>query len=299
MNVPEHLVYPMLPFAADFAAKVSLGEAKLKRSSVAFVGLARNCGKWLADNLSRLEVLVGFCGDWSLHIETNDNQDDTVPVLERFCERHKQASFCDQTLGRGQFTTEFAGPRTIALAEYRTACQEWVRTKAGGATFVVVIDFDAWGGWSHAGFLNGIGWLKSTPEASGMASVSLLQYPVLSVSEGSEPCLVPGWVHYDAWALRVNSTWDDYTAGHGGWKHQWLPPVGSPPIKVCSAFGGMGIYRTGDYLAGAYDGAKDCEHVYFHESVARVTGRHVHLCPGMRTVMRWMEPTDGGQHSNH
>jgi hypothetical protein len=67
---------------------------------------------------------------------------------------------------------------------------------------------------------------------------------------------------------------------------------------VCSAFGGFVIYRTDVYLAGVYDGATDCEHVPFHASIAEATGQSLYLCPGMRTIMRWMEPSDG-RHDSH
>jgi hypothetical protein len=96
------------------------------------------------------------------------------------------------------------------------------------------------------------------------------------------------WLHYDAWALRLNSFWDDYTADAGGWKHQWLPPVGSPVVRVCSAFGGLAVYRTLDYLAGTYTG-EDCEHVTFHASLAG----SMYLDPAMRTIMHWVEHAGG------
>jgi hypothetical protein len=37
---------------------------------------------------------------------------------------------------------------------------------------------------------------------------------------------------------------------------------------------------------------EDCEHVPFHRSIAKATGQHLYVCPGMRTVMSWMETTD-------
>lgn len=299
MNIPEHLIYPLEPFAADYLRVVREGESHFRDSRVAFVGLARNCAAHLKANLGRFEQLVETCGEWRLHIETNDNTDDTDQVLADFCAAHRQATFTSQRLGREQFTSEFAGRRTIALTEYRTACQRWVADTCATCDLVVVIDWDAWGGWSHAGVMHGIGALHATTDAYGMASVSLIEYPVMAQGEDKKPTLVRGWVHYDAWALRLNSTFDDYTAGLGGWKHQWIPPVGSPPVPVCSAFGGMAIYDTFAYLRGHYDGEKDCEHVAYHRSITERTGQKLYLDPAMRMVMHWMEPTDGGRDGNH
>jgi hypothetical protein len=297
MNVPDHLIYPLEVFAADYKRHADAGAEELAKAEVVFVGLARNCGTWLAHNLARLELLAAGCKAWQLHIETNDNEDDTDQVLLDFCRQHPQATFTSQRLGRKQYTTEFAGRRTEALAQYRTACQRWVAENVRHADYVVVIDFDAWGGWSHSGFLHGLGRMAATKDAIGMASVSLIQHPQMQMGEDKKPTLGIGWVHYDAWALRLNSAWDDYTSGMGGWKHQWLPPVGSPPVPVVSAFGGMVIYDTYAYLKGTYSG-KDCEHVPFHVTMAEQAKGRLYLDPAMRTVMHWMTD-DGGQHSDH
>lgn len=283
MNVPDHLVWPLEVFGDACAARMQAGTARLSHSRVAFVGLARNCASHLADNLERLKHLAACCGSWQLHIESNDCEDDTVPVLSDFCSKHTQATFHYQVLGRVVYGAEFAGRRTIAMAEYRDACQRWVRSCAADSDYVVVVDFDQWGGWSHAGLLNGIGWMIEMPGAYGMASVSLFQY---DFGNG------PQWAHYDLWALRgvgqADCYWDTYTNACGGWGYGWLPAVGSPPVLVSSAFGGLCIYRTADYLKGTYDGTTDCEHVPFHESIAKATGKHLYMNPSQRCVMSWM-----------
>lgn len=290
MNIPRHLVAPLASFQSDFELRRQEGLFNLSLSSIAIVGLARNCGKQLQNNLRAAAVLGSHAEEWCLHIETNDNDDDTVDVLGRWKEKWSEVSYRNRTLNRQQFSAEFAGPRTAALAEYRTACQTWVREVAGDTEYTIVIDWDAWGGWSLDGVLNGIGWLVELPGAYGMASVSLMQHPAYAADGSGNVQLLPTWLHYDAWALRLNSSWDDYTSGYGGWKHQWVPVVGSPPVKVCSAFGGLCIYRTEAFLAGKYVG-DDCEHVPFHDSIHEATGQHLYLNPSQRCIMRWL---DGG-----
>lgn len=284
MQIPDHLVYPLEVFGEAFKSRMDEGTRRLSQSRVAFVGLARNCAPQLADNLHRLKQLAGACGSWQLHIEANDCDDDTVQVLADFCKRHPQATFHYQILGHAKFGAEFAGRRTIAMANHRDACQRWVRSCAADADYVVAIDFDQWGGWSHVGLLNGIGWLVELPGAYGMASVSLFQY---DFGNG------PQWAHYDLWALRgvgqAGCYFDTYTAGIGGWGYMWLPPVGSPPVLVSSAFGGLCAYRTDGYLKGTYDGTSDCEHVPFHASIEKATGQHLYLNPSQRCVMSWMD----------
>lgn len=282
-EIPKHFLWPFEPFAASFSERCDEGRIRLANSRVAFVGLARNCGVSLAQNLGALESLADGVGSWQLHIESNDCEDQTLDVLADFANRHRQATFHYQMLNRGHFPAEFAGRRTIALAEYRDSCQRWVRSCAADADYVVVVDWDMSGGWSHNGLLNGLGWMVEMPGAYGMASVSLSQY---DFGNG------PQWTHYDLWALRgvgqPSCYWDTYQNGYGGWGFSWLPPVGSPPVLVASAFGGMAIYRTDAYLEGTYDGMQDCEHVPFHRSIRGATGQHLYLCPAMRTLMSWL-----------
>lgn len=303
MELPEHLVYPFAEFGKSFERHANEGMERLRQSKVAIVGLARNCAARLAQNLGRLEHITSIAREWCLHIESNDCEDATLDVLHDYCRTYPQATYHYQVLGRRQYSAEFSGPRTIALAEYRHACQRWVNACASDADYVIVIDWDQWGGWSHAGVLNGLGWLMELQGAYGMASVSLLQSHVIAKPPGEEARIVPQWMHYDAWALRgvgqPDCYWDDYTKGFGGWKHQWLPPVGSEPVAVASAFGGMAIYRTEAFLKGTYDGTADCEHVPFHQSIARATGQRLYLCPAMRCVMRWLEDaSDARQHGD-
>lgn len=293
VSIPAHLWEPSGEFADDYRRRVIDGHAVLSRSRVAVVGLARNCAGALEGNLGRLAELTSICAGWQLHIEANDCTDDTVQVLTDFCQRNTKATFHYQVLGHVPFGAEFSGRRTIAMANHRDACQRWVRSCASDADYVIAIDWDQWGGWNLAGVLNGIGWLLELPGAYGMASVSLLQSQTLSMGDDRKAHIVPAWMHYDCWALRgigqAGCYYDDYTTGQGGWKHHWLPPVGSPPALVSSAFGGLTIYRKAAYLKGLYDGTSDCEHVPFHASIEKATGQHLYLNPSQRCVMSWMD----------
>lgn len=294
---PDEFLYPLEPFAEACAARVNDGVAILRDSKIAVVGLARNCGEALRRNIQRALDLCAECREFAIHIEENDSTDNTRQVLIDACKSHSNVTATMQTLRRKQRGNEFAGPRTMALAEYRTACQEWVRDCAEDAGFVVVVDWDQRGGWSQFGVLNGVALLHETHDAFGMASVSLLESDVVAMRNGSVE-KARTWLHYDAWALRLNAWIDDYTLGCGAWKHQWVPIVGTDPVRVRSAFGGLCIYRTQDYLAGAYTG-EDCEHVTFHRTITERTGRSLYINPTQRCVMQWIEDTDGGRNGDN
>jgi hypothetical protein len=285
-ELPAQYMIPVDAFGESFYAKVAEGHDVLKRSKVVFAGLARNCDGPLNANLARLMKFLPLCREWAVHIEANDCTDNTLAVLKLFASEYPQATYRYQELGRESYASEFAGRRTIAMAEYRTACQQRVHELHPDADYVVLVDWDQWGGWSHEGLVNGFGWLEAMPNAYGMASVSLFEH-----DWGAGP----QWGHYDLWALRGvgqrDCYWDQYCNGFGGFAFAWVPPVGSPPALVSSAFGGLCIYRSYAYRMGRYDGS-DCEHVPFHQSIARATNRALYLNPSQRCVMHWMETPD-------
>ena len=96
-----------------------------------------------------------------------------------------------------------------------------------------------------------------------------------------------GIAHYDAWAARPPSWWRDRRGEIGfKWFSAFLPPVGSPPCPMNSAFGGLAVYRTEAFLSGGYSG-EDCEHVPHHKRM-REAGFQMYLNPGCRYISVWV-----------
>lgn len=285
---PKWMIDPIPEFEGEFEGRVLHGRDVLENSSVAVVGLARNCGPHLQRSLDRfMETIARTAKSWRLLICENDSEDNTKDIATRFASlSNGKADAIVRDLHRKHRPNEFAGPRTEELAEYREECQNWIRHRCDYCEYVAVIDWDAWGGWT--GEETAFSYLSEDVEAYGMASVSLLEHPVPRLENDGRVVIGTQWMHYDCWALRLNSFWDDYSVGAGGWKHQWLPPVGSPTVRVCSAFGGLCVYKTGDYLRGTYSG-QDCEHVTFHRSIHKETGKSLYLNPSQRTIMKWVE----------
>lgn len=296
MKPPKWMLEPVFEECREeYESRSIHGANVLSESRVAIVGLARDCARSLPANFYRASKIAKNAKDWRAMILENDSIDETKSMLARFQEHSGGKAQCvTRDLGRASRSTEMAGPRTEALAEYRTECQEWVAKNCEEFEYTIVIDWDAWGGWCHEGVMTGISYLATEPQSFGVASVSLLEHAHPAIFEGKIGTQFM-WSHYDCWALRLNSYWDDYSVGVGGWKHQWLPLVGSQPIRVFSAFGGLAIYKTQDYLRGTYSG-QDCEHVMFHRSVQEQTDRGIYLNPSQRTIMRWIERD--AQHSD-
>lgn len=280
-------------FAGLYADVTCEGALVAAKSKVAIVGLARDIGGTLPWSIKRIEETARHFAGWKAFVVENDSTDGTKDVLQRWA-MDDPLHVIVQTLDNGRpHLHGFEPARTVAMADYRNRCRELVQKHYPEADYVIVVDLDAWGGWSIHGVMNGIGWHERLPKAACMASTSLFKH-IGTLIDGKAP-----WAHYDNWAYR----WLGWTARLGPWFTFWLPPPGAVPIQVNSAFGGLAIYKTQPYLEAEYSG-EDCEHVPFHRRMIE-KGWTIHLNPAQRCVMTWLaedaeEPSDvGGQHSDH
>lgn len=262
------------------------GQRLAKRSRLAVLAIARNAMPHLTNTLALVEELAGHFGGTLFYAYENDSADDTAAVLDQFAARHSGATVEHDTLGEPD-TRGFEPDRTVRLARCRNRCLDWLAANAVECPYTLVLDLDPHGGFSPEGILNSLGWMSEylgsslSSSVGGMASFSLF----CQKNSDSEV----GIAHYDAWAMRLN-WWEDRRDAAGGmrWAHMLMPPVGSPPIPMNSAFGGACLYRTEALLSARYsgvgmDGNPDCEHVSLHKSM-RASGYQMYLNPGSRYV---------------
>lgn len=273
---PDVLLPPDPEFAEEYAAAVAHGREVASTSSVALVAICRTAMPWLERTLELVEKTGGMFREWSAFIFENDSTDDTKAVLAEWSDGYKRHVSLNIN-GRQHLNFTTAPVRTRALAEYRTACQQFVRN-GEPVDHVIVFDADPLGGWSVDGIATSVSHLARDPTFYGMASYSWAMTPQ------------PLEIQYDAFAARLNH----WRQRDQNWFHLWHPPCGSPPVEFRSAFGQLAIYRGEDYLSGTYSG-EDCEHVTFHRSIAERTGKRFALNPSMRCVSFWVpEDSSGG-----
>lgn len=287
MHHPD-LVMPPLSreCAPTYWQAVEAGEQSAKCADVTFLGLCRNSMPQVQLNTQRLERLASRFRSWKAFIYENDSEDGTAEYLQKWASEQPHATVMTEKHGRPLLSHEKSKRRTDALSEYRNACVAWARERqTWWPSYVVVIDFDTWAGWSDDGVMTGLHWLEELPGAAGMASVSTVEMPVPGHPEGKMR------IHYDSWAFR----WNYWTEHDMAWFPHWFPPAGSRPVACNSAFGGMAIYRPSAFFSGTYSGP-DCEHVAFHRKIYETTTMRMFLNPGQRIVMNWMP--DERQHSD-
>lgn len=262
-------------YVDSYKEHVEFGRVEARRQKLAIVSICRNAMPYLRNTLALVDELAGLWRDCSLYVFENDSTDETAAVLDNFAIR-QWVTIEHDTLG-GEDSRGFEPERTVRLAKCRTRCQDWVRRNAADANYVMVLDTDPHGGFSVDGVLNSLGWFCEMlgesfhrREPGAMASHSLFARK----EQGGF-----GVAAYDSWAARLNY-WEDRREHN--WFHMFLPPVGSNPIPMNSAFGGLCLYRREAYLAGVYEGG-DCEHVFHHKAMQKA-GYQLFLNPGSRYV---------------
>jgi hypothetical protein len=263
-------------YVKSYKEHVEYGRVEARRQKLAVVSICRNAMPYLTNTLRLVDELAGLWRDCSFYVYENDSTDETAKVLDDFAIR-QWVTVEHDTLG-GEDSRGFEPERTVRLAKCRTKCQEWVRRNAANAGYVMVLDTDPQGGFSVEGVLNSLGWFCEMlgesfhrREPGAMASHSLFMR-----DEGKGQF---GIAAYDSWASRLN-WWEDRRAHN--WFHALMPPVGSDPIPMNSAFGGLCLYRREAYLAGVYEGG-DCEHVFHHKAMQKA-GYQLFLNPGSRYI---------------
>jgi hypothetical protein len=268
---PDVLLPPDPEFAEDYANAFLAGREFAAESSVAIVGICRNAMPFLPQTLRLIEETGSMFRSWSAFFFENDSEDSTKEVLASWADgRQRHASL--NINHRPHLNYTIAQERTVALAEYRTECQHFVRN-CDPVDYAIVVDTDAWGGWSVDGVMTSIAHMAWDRSWYGLASYSWCE-----MDAGGQPFAA----HYDAFAARLGG----WQRRDQQWFHHWHPRVGGPPIEFHSAFGQLAVYRADAYLSGRYSG-DDCEHVTFARSIKKPY-TCLGLNPSSRCVSFWV-----------
>lgn len=302
---PDILLPPAPEFVDSYQKRVEFGQQAAKDLRVAFLAICRNAMPWLPMTMHHVEQTGIRFKEWKCFVFENDSIDGTKDELSRLCKLSDRLSCSMIDNGRPHLNSTKSSDRTIPLAEYRNACIAWAAENASNYDYAIVFDTDPWGGWSADGVLTTIGYLEDRLDvvdgdpaarwhaAAGMGSYSWCEW-------GPPVWKHPTICHYDGWACRW--TWDSEHQPwpyNPVWFHYWHPPVGSPPVRMNSCFGQLGVYRMRNYLQGKYLGG-DCEHVAHWRSC----GGNCYLNPSQRVVSFWIPRDDaekdvGERHGMH
>jgi hypothetical protein len=254
-------------------------EASLKGLRAVFVGAARDCAEHLPNVLENLAQLSALYAEASFVFAIGDSTDETVRILSRWMANRRGSIL---HLGPLELSVPL---RTERLAIARNAYLDEARRSA---TFeydhLVVADLDNVMAQpiSIASFAAAARWLERDARRAGAFANSTPNY-------------------YDIWSLR-HEVWCPHDCWHAIWYRDSREPFEAakirevfarqiaiprwwPPIRVQSAFGGLGIYKS-RYAKGArYKGADKksrqiSEHVQFNRDICRAGGS-LHIYPSL------------------
>jgi hypothetical protein len=254
-----------------------------KRAFIA--GTARNCAKSLPHTLQRLTRFQSSFEQCKFVIVTNDSDDDTENTLRAWAATVPNALILNlDGLARK------ARLRTHRLALARNA-------------YLSILKEDLRGGKGHE--------LLLVADMDG-PNATLVDDPQFVTAIENAPS---DWAallanqrgpYYDIWALRhptwcPDDCWEAIQAASKKWfgrraareaakkkyvhDKQIVIDPSAPPLKVESAFGGFGIYRTEyltdlDYVGLTPRGTEVCEHVHFNQMIGQ-KGGSLYIVPAL------------------
>ena len=267
-DFPEALFPPAAERRADYLAACRRGSAAMATSSVVIAGLARNIGRILPATIERTRRLCGLFAEARVVVFENDSRDDTKRQLGRWATGDERVVAVSEDASDPPSRGVRCLERARRMARYRTRCQQLVLERFPRFEYVIVVDFDAEGGWSVDGIANTFG-----HTAWDFVGANGLIYRRSGLD-------VNALRHYDTWALRFDalcSPLRTVEAARLDYRR------GDPLVPVVSCFGGLGIYTMQAFAAGRYD-ARDMEHVGFHRSMAAAGFPRMFLNPSQIVV---------------
>lgn len=263
--------------------------------SISLCGVARNCGEGLEETLMRIKTLDTVLGLQALIIVTNDNDDETTEVLEgweKACPRRRVIVI------DGLAQSEPIRESRLALA--RNAYLKELSLAASPSEYVLIMDLDG---------LN-----DEVDPRSISSAISQAPSDWVGIFANQHE------FYYDLHALRCHqwvevAVWDEVEAGAAwvrrrpwsivnrltrGWfsrnlyksavkkfvgRRQYKIPTDAAPIRVRSAFGGIGIYKWSvlskyEYSAIDSNGNLVCEHVTLNTNISD-NGGALYIIPNL------------------
>ena len=236
----------------------------LMSSRILIVGLARNCAKSIRREISVISNAFECAKSVDWLIIESDSDDDTLAELNAIS-REFNLSVCSLGQLRGSYSKR---TQRIAVCRNRYVSEINNNPEYSNIDYVVVADLD------------GIN-LKLNSLAVQSCWETDVAWDACFANQSAP--------YYDVWALRHDYLspndcylqerylqslgFDEYWCRHVSvFSRMAIIPDNTKPIKVKSAFGGLGIYKKYLFGRNSYIGINDkgyeiCEHVPFHLSL--------------------------------
>ncbi len=240
---------------------------ELKKKRAVFAGAARNCSWFLPGVLRNVSRLAALYEDAAFVIAENDSEDETKSILRCWLRDQSHGHLIDLD---GLAAVEQI--RTQRIATVRNACLDFIFARTyRDYDYLVMLDFDDVNALpiSIEGFLAAVNFLEENPASAGIFANQVSSYYDIRALRHANWCMDDCWKE-----LADKPRW--MPAGlakiHYVYRRQFSIPANTQPIRVRSAFGGLGVYKMSKILDCRYDGlASDgrevCGHVPFNQKI--------------------------------
>jgi glycosyltransferase involved in cell wall biosynthesis len=244
-------------------------EGAMDTKRAVFVGMARNCAWFLPTVIQNIEELAKGYRETSVIIVENDSTDSTKSILRSWLSDRPNGKLIELdglAIAEPKRTQRIATTRNAALDHIRSSfLRDW--------DHLIVIDLDEVNTHpiSCDRFAKAVSFLENDLAVAGVFANQVNAY-------------------YDLWALRKKGWCNDDCWKQVANKPKWLSfslakiiyvfsrqvaiPEGANPVRVTSAFGGLGVYKISSIGTSRYVGLDTeqmevCEHVSFNSQISR------------------------------
>jgi FkbM family methyltransferase len=248
------------------------------QKSVVFAGCARDVAKHLPGVLANIEQLSRSYERCAFIFVENDSIDATADILKEWLSGRSNGHLLQH-----QNLSKQLPKRTERLAYARNSYINFIsKSRYRGFDQLVILDFDEVNTfrWEPSEIRGAIDFLENTPDAVGVFANSLPVYYDIWALRQKDWCPTDCWVEQRA---DPNLTLQDGINRFVRARQRFLPG-NAKPVRVTSAFGGLGIMNLAAAIKGHYqgiysDGNERCEHVPFNEQLAKQG--HLYVFPGL------------------
>jgi hypothetical protein len=244
-------------------------------------GCCRNCENFLPKILKKIKDITKLCSDYQIIIYENDSKDNSLQLLNNFKNVNKNVTIISEKNIVKKFKK-----RAHRLAYARNKILEEIYKKNYDSKYEYFINLD----------------LDDINVNMDVNSIKTFLKSDLDWDVGT----ANNKKYYDLWALRTEkynyNCWNNGSCSKnkkhlGEWFDQFSKTSiekNEKPIKVLSAFGGLGIYKIKSIKNCKYDGVEkkksyngiieDCEHVKFHECMRNNGNDNIYIIPYLNNI---------------
>jgi hypothetical protein len=243
-------------------------------------GCARNCGPYLPKVLPKIKEITNFCSDYQIIIYENDSTDNTLELLNNFKNENKNVLIISEKDIDKRYPL-----RTHRLAYTRNKIIDEINENNYMHKYDYFLNIDL----DNINVNLDIDSIKKLLDSN-------FEFDVATANHKK---------YYDYWALRTKKYNKNCCNDNGVCfkspilLDSWFDKIkgtnidkNAKPIKVLSAFEGLGIYKLKSISNCRYDGIEknpnsneeDCEHVKFHECIRDKGNDKIYIIPYLNHI---------------